>query len=259
MAKYCLKNNLLCLITVFLFVLSCKKVKEKNDTSFTFIERGSYKINSANEQNFYFIDRSLMDGYYVVGNELTKWEEFDVEDGLLNGDYIIFHPNGEIYTHSNYIKGKLNGEEKVNYLSGKLMKLKTYKNDVLVGKVVEYYESGQVKSESKIKDGKLIESVSYDIIGNVESQMFIKDGYTFHQKILKGKVFSEQISSNYDNFEAMKFYNEDGSLKVFLRMLDDGDKSYLIELDENRNEIKRIDVKENPEKAMEYAKYFIGL
>ena len=121
MAKYCLKNNLLCLITVFLFVLSCKKVKEKNDTSFTFIERGSYKINSANEQNFYFIDRSLMDGYYVVGNELTKWEEFDVEEGLLNGDYIIFHPNGEIYTHSNYIKGKLNGEEKVNYLSGKLM------------------------------------------------------------------------------------------------------------------------------------------
>ena len=56
MAKYCLKNNLLCLITVFLFVLSCKKVKEKNDTSFTFIERGSYKINSSNEQNFYFID-----------------------------------------------------------------------------------------------------------------------------------------------------------------------------------------------------------
>ena len=72
-------------------------------------------------------------------------------------------------------------------------------------------------------------------------------------------MFSEQISSNYDNFEAMKFYNEDGSLKVFLRMLDDGDKSYLIELDENRNEIKRIDVKANPEQAMEYAKYFIGL
>jgi len=44
-----------------------------------------------------------------------------------------------------------------------------------------------------------------------------------------------------------------------LRMLDDGDKSYLIELDENRNEIKRIDVKANPEQAMEYAKYFIGL
>ncbi|RED50605.1 hypothetical protein [Seonamhaeicola aphaedonensis] len=65
----------------------------------------------------------------------------------------------------------------------------------------------------------------------------------------------EQISSNYDSFEAMKLYNEDGSLKFYLRMLEDGDNNYLIELDENEDELKRIDVKANPQEAMKYFQY----
>ncbi|WP_248724475.1 hypothetical protein [Seonamhaeicola sp. ML3] len=86
--------------------------------------------------------------------------------------------------------------------------------------------------------------------------MFIKDGRTITQTIRGGKVLMEQISSNYDSFEAMKLYNEDGSLKVYPRMIEDEeDGSYLIELDENENEIKRIDVKANPQEAMKYFQY----
>lgn len=85
--------------------------------------------------------------------------------------------------------------------------------------------------------------------------MFIKEGRKITQQIKSGKVFSEQISSTYDDFEAMKFYNEDGSLNVYLRMLDQEDKSFLIELNENGEEIKRIDVKANPQEAIKYFQY----
>ena len=45
----------------------------------------------------------------------------------------------------------------------------------------------------------------------------------------------------------------------FLRFFEDGDTAYLIELDENGNEIKRLNAKENPQELLEYQKYFIGL
>jgi len=254
-------KNRTTIIAFLLIVSSCKQPISKPDLSFVFLERNSYNTSSVNGLTIYRLNDKgkLMDGYYVVGNELVKWEEFEVDNGLLNGDYIIFHPNGEIYSHSKYLNGKQNGEEKIYFLSGKLKSLKTYRHDVLVSEVLEYFESGQVRTKSKIENGEIIESVTYDLIGTIINQMFIKDGYTIHQKIEKGRVFSEQLSSNYDNFEAMKFYNEDGSLKLFLRMLIDGDKNYLIELDENNKEIKRIDVKANPEKAMEYSAYFNSL
>jgi hypothetical protein len=44
-------------------------------------------------------------------------------------------------------------------------------------------------------------------------------------------------------------------LGVYLRMLDQEDKSFLLELNENGEEIKRIDVKANPQEAMKYFQY----
>ena len=196
-----------------------------------------------------------MDGYFIVGDKVNKWEEFNLTEGVLNGDYIIFHNNGKVFSHSNYLKGKLHGEEKTYTITGVLSKVSNFSHGIRFGKDLSYFENGQLRSESKIKNEEIIESVTYDIIGEIESQMFIKDGRKITQNIKGGNVFFEQISSTYDSFEAMKFYNDDGSLKVYLRMLDEDDKSYLIELDVNGNEIKRIDVKANPQQAMKYFQY----
>ncbi len=253
-----MKTQVVIVATILCVFFNCKNPSEEKDTSFTLIERGDYVIDSYGDIIIYRENETnkVMDGYYVIEKELSKWEEFNLKDGVLNGDYLIYHSNGEIYTHSKYMNGKLNGEEKVYYTSGKLQKLKTYKNDQLYGKAIDYFESGQIEKESIVKKGEVIESVSYDIVGTIVSQMFIREGRTINQKIVGGKIHSEQISSNYDNFEAVKFFNQDGSLKAYLRMFRDGDTGYLIELDKDENEIKRIDVKANPKEAMEYVKYF---
>ena len=252
-----MRNYFTISMVLFFLVAGCKTTTKEKDASFTFIERGDYVIDSYGDIVIYRNSETnkVMDGYYVVGNELSKWEEFNLKQGILQGDYLIFHSNGEIYTHSIYSNGKLNGEEKTYFPSGKLQKLTTYKNDEPYGKTTGYYESGQVESESTLKDGKVVESVYYDIIGTIVSQMFIREGRTIRQKIIGGKLHSEQITSNYDNFEAMKFFNADGSLKVYLQMLTDGDNGYLIELDKDGNELKRIDVKANPQEAMKYMEF----
>ncbi|NJX13913.1 toxin-antitoxin system YwqK family antitoxin [Tamlana crocina] len=242
---------------VSLFVLSCKKDQQTDNNNFKLVERNSYFVDSYNNISIYRSneDRKPLNGYYIVGDKFKKWEEFNVKNGILNGTYIVFHSNGEIFSQSNYLNGKLHGEEKKYDLAGHLSKVNTYKHGVLYGKSISYFDNGNIKSESKIKDEKVIESVSFDLIGNIESQMFIKEGRSITQTIKNGKVFSEQISSNYDDFEAVKFYNPDGSLKMFLRMLEDGDTAYLIELDKNNEEMKRINLKENPQEIFKYQEY----
>lgn len=192
----------------FVFMLfNCKQKEAKNDYDFELLPRDSYVVDSHNGIGVYRLKdgKVPMDGYYVIGNKTSKWEEFSVKEGLLNGDYIVFHSNGEIYSHAQYKNGKLHGEEKLYSLNGKLKTLKTYSDGVLYGKTLGYFENGQLQSESTIKDEEVIESVSYNSIGDIVSQMFIKDGLKITQTIAAGKVFSEAISSTYDDFEAMKF------------------------------------------------------
>jgi hypothetical protein len=241
----------------FCILLNCKE--EKTELAYRFIERNSYFIDSYNGISVYRDNktRNPMNGYIVVGDKLRKWEEFKLNNGILNGDYIVFHENGKMFSKTNYLNGKIDGDDKKYYLSGAIKTVDLYKNGVKYGNSKEYFESGQIRYESKIENEEVIESTTYDIIGNIVSQMFIKDGKTIAQNIKNGKVISEQISSNYDNFEAMKFYNEDGSLKVFLQMLNQDDKHYLIELNEEGNEIKRIDIKANPKEFFKYQQYFI--
>ena len=54
----------------------------------------------------------------------------------------------------------------------------------------------------------------------------------------------------------MKFFNEDGSTKIYLQQVVENETMYVLELDENGNEIKRIDLKANPQEAFKYASYF---
>ena len=150
------------------------------------------------------------------------------------------------------------GEELTYSLEGKLIKKDIYKNDVLFDKAFTYYENGKVKSESKITDGEASETLWYDEIGNINAQMFIRDGKIHKQLVKNGTVVSERITTNYDNFERFKFYNEDGSFKTALEMDIIGDDAFIIELDEKGNIIKKLNVKENLQEAMSYQKYFRG-
>ncbi len=245
---------------LFIFIIliananSCENKKESNELSFKLIKRNSYFTTALNGVTVYLLNetKKTMNGYYVVGNEFTKWEEFNVENGVLNGDYITFHSNGEMSSFNTYKKGKLEGKEKIFFLSGELKSLSNYSNGKKYGKSIDYFESGQVRKKTKLENEKPIESTTYDITGGIESQMFIEDGISITQTIKNGKVFSEELSSNYDDYEAMKFYNEDGTLKLHVRMVEENELPFIIELDENGNEIRKINVKKNPTEALKY-------
>lgn len=205
-------NQVILITTCSLLFFGCKNSgKDKKDESFTFIERNAYTINTYNGLAYYRLKGSqeFMDGYYVVGNELSKWEEFEFKEGILDGNYIIFHPNGEIFSHTQYSNGKKHGEELMYFPDGVLNSKSTFNNDILVGSKYTYFESGKIQSESKIEDGESLETQYFDLLGNIISQSFIRDGRTITQKIVEGKVYSEMVSSNYDSYETMKFFNED--------------------------------------------------
>ncbi|MEO1032781.1 MAG: hypothetical protein AAFX55_15320 [Bacteroidota bacterium] len=247
------------LLLILIFFSGCKSDSNtKKDDAFTFIERNGYTVNSYNGLNYYYLNKTkaLMDGYYVVGNEVTKWEEFEFKKGLLNGDYIIFHPNGEMSSHSKYSNGKLQGEELIYTPLGKLSKKNNYKNDVLDGIQYSYYDNGKVRSEAKYEDGERIETLTFNILGHIVSQSFIKDSRTITQNLREGKLYSEKVSSNYDAYETMKFFNEDGSTKMYLQRIEENDRFYILELNDEGKEIKRVDVKANPEEAAKYFSLF---
>ncbi|GAA4280330.1 toxin-antitoxin system YwqK family antitoxin [Gaetbulibacter aestuarii] len=256
--------NLLLVLLCTLSLIHCKNSEETSDEDFMLIPRGSYYTDSFNDIVVYRDSDSneLMDGYYVVGDKFQKWEEFEVKKGILNGDYLVFHSNGEIFSHSIYKNGRLHGKNKVYHLNGAVKTEESYVNGKLYGTTLTYDENGALRTEAKIKNENVVESVTYDAIGEIQSQMFIRNSRKITQHVRAGKVYMESISSTYDNFEAMKFYNEDGSLKAFVRMLEDGEDAYLIELDENENEIKRINLKANPmeaQKFMQSLQTFAGL
>lgn len=242
------------------FIINCKNKPDENAFDFKLIKRNSYSIDSYNGINVYRDNetRKPLSGYYIVGDKFKKWEEFNIKDGVLQGASIVFHDNGQIFSQANYVNGKLHGEEKFYSTSGEIKTLKTYKNGVLYGQSVTYFDNAQVRSESKIENEEVTESTTYNLIGEIESQMFIKDGMKITQHIKAGKVFLEKLSSTYDSFEAIKHYNEDGSLNIFFKTVFDGDEGYLVELDENKNEIKRINLKTNPQEAMKYLELMKG-
>ena len=252
-------HQIILLTVTSLLFLGCKNSnKDKKDESFTFIERHSYTINSYNGLDYYRLNetKEFMDGYYVVGNEMSKWEEFEFKEGVLNGNYIVFHPNGEVFSHTQYSNGKKHGDELMYFANGVLNSKSTFNNDIITGSKFSYYQTGKIQSESKIEDGKTVETQVFNLLGNIISQSFIKDGRTITQKIVEGKIYSEMVSSNYDSYETMKFFNEDGNTKIYLQRIFENETFYVLELDESGDEITRVDVKGNPEAARKYFQYF---
>lgn len=96
----------------FITLLNCKEKVADDFLNFTLIEKNSYFIDSYNGISVYRDNetRKPLNGYYVVGDKFKKWEEFKVENGILNGTSIVFHDNSEIFSEAIYLNGKLNGE-----------------------------------------------------------------------------------------------------------------------------------------------------
>lgn len=91
-----------------------------------------------------------------------------------NGEYKMWHDNGQLMQQIMYVDGKKNGESKTWCYDGQLFRQRTYKDDKIIGEskiwingklfIKALYVDGEVHSEYKYsidKDGNLVEDKIY--------------------------------------------------------------------------------------------------
>jgi len=114
---------------------------------------------------------------YFMKNEKTNYR--DIINTYINDSLItenIYHLNGNLLFHTEFINGKINGVKKVYYSNGKQRLEEIYKNDS-VFQWKTYYENGQLKSEGygdfMHRQGFLNE---YYDTGNLKQKIFFIKG-----------------------------------------------------------------------------------
>lgn len=114
--------------------------------------------------------------YSDVDGKLLSSETY--KKGVLHGTTKTFYPEtGNVAETIEYFNGIKEGPYKKYFPDGELMTEGTYKNDVLVGKFTLYHPNGKIQVKGKYKNGRQIGNWEYfDEEGNpVSEEDFKKD------------------------------------------------------------------------------------
>jgi antitoxin component YwqK of YwqJK toxin-antitoxin module len=109
-------------------------------------------------------------------------------DGIPNGSCVTYYSNGKVQSESNYVDGLPQGLRKEYYMNGNIKSEIdcTGEMDNLTCSSKVYYENGGLRSESKMSNGELLSSVTYDDQGRIMSEQkpgsivsysYDRDGY----------------------------------------------------------------------------------
>lgn len=91
--------------------------------------------------------------YYHNKSDAIMSQEYYNDMGMLDGEKLVFYPNGTKAEKSNYTNGKLNGSSIWYAINGKVLKDFTYENDELNG-ISKYYDAdGHIKAEGVYRKG----------------------------------------------------------------------------------------------------------
>lgn len=90
--------------------------------------------------------------YHLNSDKLMMSENY--QDGVLQGEKIIYFENGTPTESSFYENGKLHGEQKIFSEKGVLLKLFTYRNGILHGPSKVYDGKGELLIEGEYRDDK---------------------------------------------------------------------------------------------------------
>lgn len=121
----------------------------------------------------------------------AKLEEANYKNGKLDGQRVLFYPDGDTLIVETYQEDLFDGPYKSFYPSGQLKLACTYTNNNIEGKWLQYYESGQLKEEVLFE-------------GNTENGPFKE----YHPN---GQLSVEGSYKEGDNEHGpLKFYDEQG-------------------------------------------------
>jgi antitoxin component YwqK of YwqJK toxin-antitoxin module len=126
--------------------------------------------------------------YYYNGNrELSK----TMKDGIMVDSCFYYYPTGQVSTSMYFNEnGDLEGEYKSYYRSGQLRERATYvgHDNLRDGKVISFYEDGQVESEGQYDEGAKVGRWTY----------YRTDGEIDHEMEYGNKDRTFYIQYNYD-------------------------------------------------------------
>lgn len=89
---------------------------------------------------------------FNVSGCLTR--EFELFNGLREGLYQSYYPNGKRYEELNFVNGLRHGECKTYYDNGSLESVFSYRYDEIEGVGRQYFPTGKIKLETCSRDGK---------------------------------------------------------------------------------------------------------
>lgn len=120
----------------------------------------------------------------------VKLEEANYKNGKLDGQRVLFYPNGDTLIVETYQEDLFDGPYKSFYPNGQLKLNCVYVNNNIEGKWLQYYESGQLKEEvlfqGNLENGPFKE---YHPNGQLSVEGSYKDGDNEHGPL---KFYDEQ-------------------------------------------------------------------
>jgi len=136
------------------------------------------EVVSVNNIFHYQMDSVPYAGLVFRDSLSIRLEEFTVASGNRNGQYILYHPNGQIKVKSLYLNGILNGVEERFLKDGIRSALSNFSQGKRSGnqylfypsgtiKEVLFFDDGVIKGENVFyfKDGKIRQRVHFNQLG----------------------------------------------------------------------------------------------
>ena len=113
----------------------------------------------------------------IIDTVNDKIIEYNVLDGLKNGEFVIRYLNGNYQIKGMMKDNKNFGEWKYYYASGQLESIGTFKDDVVSDEWVWFYENGKRKENGNFVKGKREGRWNmYDENGNLKSILYFNNG-----------------------------------------------------------------------------------
>lgn len=103
--------------------------------------------------------------------------QVDKKTKVKDGVQKKYNADGKLWEEANYKLGKLEGERRLYFPNGGIMRIETYKDDKFDGPFYEYYENGKKSQEGKfVADGREGEWKYYYASGQVKLVMNYLNG-----------------------------------------------------------------------------------
>ena len=189
-----------------LFLTNCKLNSNKSVENK--LENGEvefYQVLSA--------DSTKKEGWYFrIDAKDDTLEKVQYINGLMEGQRVLYYPNGQIHIVENYVNNQYNGPYQSFYENGAPKQFGAFKDGQFEGDLKSYYAepAGQLKEVVQLKNGVENGAVKqYFSNGRIESEASYSEGYKegpFKEYHENGSIAAE---GNYiEDFE-------DGQVKIF--------------------------------------------